>query len=62
MNRMRVLMVALCTAIFMCGFSVTAHAGGGDEYMEPTEQWEGLNPVEVPVVTAEPGQGWSSTL
>lgn len=59
MNRMRVLMVALCTAIFMCGFSVTAHAGGGDEYMEPTEQWEGLNPVEVPVVTAEPGQGFS---
>ena len=59
MNRMRVLMVALCAAISMCSFPVTAHAGGGDEYMEPTKQWEGLNPVEVPVVTAETGQGFS---
>lgn len=59
MNRIRVLMVALCAAIFMCSFPVTAHAGGGDEYMEPPEQWESLNPVEVPVVTTEPGQGFS---
>ncbi|MBQ8535951.1 MAG: DUF4366 domain-containing protein, partial [Clostridia bacterium] len=46
--------------VLLCGFSVTAYAGGGDEYIEettPPEQtggvnWEGLDPVE-------PGEGFS---
>ena len=38
----------------MCGFTVTAHAGGGDEYIEPTDQWEGL---EEP--TPLPSRGWA---
>lgn len=37
MKKLRVLLVTLCAAVLMCGFTVTAHAGGGDEYMEPTE-------------------------
>ena len=36
--------------------TVTAHAGGGDEYIEPTDQWEGL---EEPTPTTEPGVGFS---
>lgn len=56
----RMLMAALCSVVFLCGFSVTAYAGGGDEYIEettPPEQtggvnWEGLDPVE-------PGEGFS---
>ena len=42
MKKLRVLLLTLCVAVFMCGFTVTAHAGGGDEYIEPTDQWEGL--------------------
>ena len=30
----RMLMAALCSVVFLCGFSVTAYAGGGDEYMD----------------------------
>ncbi len=37
MKKLRVLMVTLCVAVFLCGFSVTAYAGGGPE-------WEGLDP------------------
>ena len=40
MKKLRVLLLTLCVAVFMCGFTVTAYAGGGDEYIEPTEQWE----------------------
>ena len=40
--------------------SVTAYAGGGDEYIEPTEQWEELDPVEeTPALTVEPGEGFT---
>ena len=56
----RLLTTALCAVVLLCGFSVTAYAGGGDEYIEETtspEQpggvnWEGLDPVE-------PGEGFS---
>ena len=56
MKKLRVLLLTLCVAVFMCGFTVTAHAGGGDEYMEPTDQWEGL---DEPTPTIEPGEGFS---
>ena len=36
MRKFRMLAATLCTAVLMCGFSVTAYAGGGDEYMEAT--------------------------
>ena len=56
----RLLTTALYAVVLLCGFSVTAYAGGGDEYIEettPPEQtggvnWEGLDPVE-------PGEGFS---
>ena len=56
----RLLTTALCAVVLLCGFSVTAYAGGGDEYIEettPPEQtggvnWEGLDQVE-------PGEGFS---
>lgn len=56
----RLLTTALCAVVLLCGFSVTAYTGGGDEYIEettPPEQtggvnWEGLDPVE-------PGEGFS---
>lgn len=56
----RLLTTALCAVVLLCGFSVTAYAGGGDEYIEettPPEQTggvncEGLDPVE-------PGEGFS---
>ena len=60
MKKMRVLWVTLCAAVLMCGFTVTAYAGGGDEYIEPTEQWAGLDPVEEPVPTVEPGRGFTA--
>jgi hypothetical protein len=58
MRKFRMLAATLCAAVLMCSFSVTAYAGGGDEYMEDTggyEQWEGLDPAEeLPVETPEP--------
>lgn len=59
-RKMRMFAAALCAVILLCGMSVTAYAGGGDEYIEettPPEQtggvnWEGLDPVE-------PGEGFS---
>ena len=56
MKKLRVLLLTLCVAVFMCGFTVTAYAGGGDEYMEPTDQWEGL---DEPTPTTKPGEGFS---
>ena len=57
MRKFRMLAATLCAAVLMCGFSVTAHAGGGDEYMEDTggvELWEGLDPAEeLPVETPD---------
>ena len=55
MKKLRVLMVTLCVAVFLCGFSVTAHAGGGPV-------WEGLDPAEettTPEPTIEPGEGFT---
>ena len=55
MKKLRVLMVTLCVAVFLCGFSVTAYAGGGPE-------WEGLDPTEettTPEPTIEPGEGFT---
>ena len=55
MKKLRVLMVTLCVAMFLCGFSVTAYAGGGPE-------WEGLDPAEettTPEPTIEPGEGFT---
>ena len=55
MKKLRVLMVTLCVAVFLCGFSVTAYAGGGPE-------WEGLDPAEettTPESTIEPGESFT---
>ena len=55
MKKLRVLIVTLCVAVFLCGFSVTAYAGGGPE-------WEGLDPAEettTPEPTIEPGEGFT---
>ena len=58
MRKFRMLAATLCAAVLMCGFSVTAYAGGGDEYMEDTggvELWERLDPAEeMPVETPDP--------
>ena len=35
-KRFRMMAAALCAVVLLCGFSVTAYAGGGDEYMEDT--------------------------
>ena len=47
MKKLRVLMVTLCIAVFLCGFSVTAYAGGGPE-------WEGLDPAEETTTPSPP--------
>lgn len=53
LKRIRLLAVTLCAAVLLCGFSVTAYAGGGDE-TGGYEQWEGLDPAEaLPVETPE---------
>lgn len=53
-KRFRLLAVTLCAVVLMCGFSVTAYAGGGDE-TGGYEQWEGLDPAEaLPVETPAP--------
>jgi len=55
MKRFRVMAAALCAAVLLCSFPATAYAGGG-------EDWEGLDPVEEPVVeepAIEPGEGFS---
>lgn len=55
MKKLRILMVTLCVAVLLCGFSVTAYAGGGPE-------WEGLDPAEeatTPEPTIEPGEGFT---
>ena len=56
MKTISTLLLTLCLSVFMCGFTVTAHAGGGDEYMEPTDWWEGLRE---PTSITEPGEGFS---
>ena len=58
----RMLMAALCSVVFLCGFSVTAYAGGGDEVMdyetEPVVETEPATEPE-PVPTIEPGAGFA---
>ena len=59
-KRLSMMAAVLCAVMMVGSLSVTAYAGGGDEYMEPTEQWEGLDPVEeTPVPTIEPGEGFT---
>ena len=59
-KRLSMLAAALCAVLMVGSLSVTAYAGGGDEYIEPTEQWEGLDPVaETPAPAIEPGEGFT---
>ena len=59
-KRLSMLAAVLCAVMMVGGLSVTAYAGGGDEYIEPTEQWEGLDPVEETAApTVEPGEGFT---
>ena len=59
-KRLSMLAAALCAVMMVGSLSVTAYAGGGDEYIEPTEQWEGLDPVaETPAPAIEPGDGFT---
>ena len=54
-KRIKMLTAALCAVVLLCGFSVTAYAGGGPE-------WEGLDPTEettTPEPTIEPGEGFT---
>ena len=59
----RMLMAALCSVVFLCGFSVTAYAGGGDEVMdyetEPVVETEPATEPE-PAPTIEPGAGFAA--
>ena len=59
-KRLSMMAAALCAVMMVGSLSVTAYAGVGDEYIEPTEQWEGLDPVEeTPAPTVEPGEGFT---
>ena len=59
-KRLSMLAAALCAMMMVGSLSVTAYAWGGDEYIEPTEQWEELDPVEeTPTLTVEPGEGFT---
>ena len=54
-KRIKMLTAALCAVVLLCGFSVTAYAGGGPE-------WQGLDPAEettTPEPTIEPGEGFT---
>lgn len=54
----RMMAAALCAVVLLCGFSVTAYAGGGEdyEYVEPVATPE---PDPEPEPTIEPGEGFS---
>ena len=58
MKRFRMLAALLCVAVFMCGFTMTAHAKAEDapEVTENPDHWEGLDPVEE---TTEPDAGFT---
>lgn len=59
-KRLSMMAAVLCAVMMVGGLSVTAYAGGGDEYIEPTEQWAGLDPVaETPAPAIEPGEGFT---
>lgn len=55
MKKYRVLMMALCAVILMCGFAVPAYAGGGEDYGDPTM----TEPMATPEPTIEPGTGFT---
>ncbi len=57
-RRFRMMAAALCAVVLLCGFSVTAYAGGGEEYeyVEPVVTPE---PDPEPEPTIEPGEGFS---
>lgn len=48
MKRFRVMAAALCAAVLLCGFSTTAYAGGGEDYMEGTGGYDPAEPVTEP--------------
>ena len=54
----RMMAAALCAVVLLCGFSVTAYAGGGEdyEYVEPVATPE---PDPEPEPTIEPGEGFT---
>lgn len=45
MKRFRVLTAALCAAVLLCGFSTTAYAGGGEEFVDGTGGYDPEPPV-----------------
>ena len=45
MKRFRVLTAALFAAVLLCGFSATAYAGGGEEFMDGTGGYDPVPPV-----------------
>ena len=48
MKRFRVMAAALCAAVLLCGFTTTAYAGGGEDYMEGTGGYDPAEPVTEP--------------
>lgn len=62
MRTFRMLAVCMCIAILVSGMALTAHAGGGDEYVEthpPTEVPESETTFEnTEPITIEPGVGF----
>lgn len=54
-KKYRVVAAALCAAFLLCGITITAYAGGGEEWEDGTggPEWEGLDPVE-PTPAPEP--------
>ena len=52
-KRLSMLAAALCAVMMVGSLSVTAYAGGGEE-------WDGLDPVEpLPAETVDPGEGFT---
>lgn len=51
-KKIRMMAAALCAVVLLCGMSVTAYAGGGDEYMEDTGYYE-------PEPAIVPGDGFT---
>ena len=65
-RKMRMFAAAFCAVVLLCGMSVTAYAGGGDEYMdyetEPVVETEPATepePVTEPEPLIEPGASFT---
>ena len=54
MRKVSMLTAALCAVIIMCGFSVTAYAGGGEDYGDPTMTAEPVQSSVTAVITETP--------